>query len=37
MVGLKDMFREIVKEGKNSITYDEIFKYVVGELIIMKD
>ena len=37
LVGLKDMFREIVKDGKNSISYQEIFQYVVGELVIMKE
>ena len=37
LVGIKDMFREIVKEGKNSISYQEIFQYVVGELVIMKE
>jgi hypothetical protein len=36
MVGLKDMFREIAPEGRDSVTFREIFRYVVGELIIMK-
>jgi hypothetical protein len=37
MVGLKDMFYEIVEEGKETISYEGIFKYIVGELIIMKE
>ena len=30
LVGLKDMFREIVKDGKDTIKYEEVFSYVVG-------
>lgn len=37
MIGLKDMFREIAQEGKDTVTYSEIFKYVIGEVIIIKE
>lgn len=37
MIGLKDLFREIAQEGKDVITYSEIFKYCIGEVIIMKE
>lgn len=30
MVGLKDMYYEIIEEGKQTINYDNIFKYIVG-------
>lgn len=33
MVGLKDMFYEIIEEGKDTISYEDIFKYVLGELV----
>jgi hypothetical protein len=34
MVGLKDMFYEIVEEAKDTIGYEDIFKYVLGEIVI---
>lgn len=37
MVGLKDMFYEIVDEGQNSINYQQFFKYILGELVMMKE
>jgi hypothetical protein len=37
MVGLKDMFFEISEEGKDTIGYEEIFKYVLGELVTLKE
>ena len=37
MVGLKDMFRQIVKEGKETVIFEEVFKYLVGELILIKE
>lgn len=37
MIGLKDLFREIAQEGKDVVTFNEIFKYVIGEVIIMKE
>jgi hypothetical protein len=36
MVGLKDMFYEIAEEAKDSIGYEEILKYVLGELVTLQ-
>ena len=30
MIGLKDMFYEIVEESKDAITYENLFKYILG-------
>ena len=37
MVGLKDMFYEVAEEGRNFVTYPAVFKYLVGELVTMKE
>lgn len=37
MIGLKDMFFEIVDEGKDSIGYEKFFKYIVGEVVTLKE
>jgi len=37
MVGLKDMFYEIADMGKDTINYDNIFKYILGELVTLKE
>ena len=37
MVGLKDMFYEIVEEGHHVINYPQFFKYILGELVMMKE
>lgn len=37
MVGLKDMFYEIVHDGKDSINYQEFFRYILGELVTIKE
>lgn len=36
MVGLKDMFYEITDEGKDTIIFDKLFKYIVGELVTLR-
>ena len=37
MIGLKDMFFEIVDEGKDYIVYEKFFKYIVGEVVTLKE
>lgn len=37
MVGLKDMFYEIAEEGHQTISYHQLFKYILGELVTMKE
>lgn len=37
MIGLKDMFFEIVDEGKDFIGYEKFFKYIVGEVVTLKE
>lgn len=36
MIGLKDMFYEIIDENKETITYEDLFKYILGEVVVMK-
>ena len=37
MIGLKEMFFEIVEEKGTSITFEMFFKYILGEIINIKD
>jgi DNA-directed RNA polymerase subunit N (RpoN/RPB10) len=37
LVGLKDMFNEIVEDGRNCIDYPQFFKYILGELVTIKE
>jgi hypothetical protein len=36
LVGLKDMFHEIVADGHSSMDYLSFFHYILGELVTMK-
>jgi hypothetical protein len=37
MIGLKDMFLEIAEEKAKFITFEMLFKYILGEIISLKD
>ena len=37
LVGLKDMFYEMVEEGKDAVSYPLVEKYILGELVTIKE
>jgi hypothetical protein len=37
MVGLKDMFFEIAEEGKAGVKFEQVFRYIVGELVTLRE
>ena len=37
MVGLKDMYREILPEGTDSLSYQDLLRYAVGEVLVLEE